>query len=557
MLKKITEWFRVHEWVMVVALTLMFIGIRLPGIDLPLHQDEYKWPMIVNPAVKSDTEIPHPPLSQFIYREAGAIVGYDVHFRFVPLFFGAINLVLFYYLLRMRFGRKVAGVGALFFILSYFSILASLMVDTDGQIMPFFFLLALISYYKAEVSYGRTRLWWTLGLVISCILGFFIKVSFGLAIAAIAFDFIWKRKSKLTRGDVLRYGGIGLLLVGGLVLLLLLAQHVFSFFNLSTAFAYWEHFIQSDRNWFQTVIQVVKALLYTSPLLIVLPCFLSREHKKELRPFIAYIVFGLIFYIALFDFSIGALDRYMQYLIIPLCALSAVAFVSLWKSDRDTRTKEFLLLGSIVAFGLLFAASLHHEVPSLHPKSAWIARALSLKWNFLYPFSGGSGPLGFYMSFMFLALSWLITFILGIIGFFKQNLRKKMLLVLLPIALMYNGLFTEEYLFGKLYGSAPRLVSESVLYIKNNPDIQNVLVYNDNGGNEVRETGKYTRRLYADPAFEESYREFFSNFSGHILMVDIPRVIIGTTYEKYLNSCRTVYSKEDKYITAKILDCRK
>lgn len=557
MTDNIIRWVRIHEKLSVFILALVFIGLRFPGTDLPLHQDEYKWPKIVNPALKSDTEIPHPPLSQFIYREAGQIVGYNVHFRFVPLLFGTLNLLLLYYFLRMRFGKKEAMVGGVLFTLSYFSVLASLMVDTDGQIMPFFFLCALISYYKAQATFAERRMWWVGGLLLACVLGFFIKVSFALAIGAIVADFLWERKSKITLREAVTYTGWGIVAIGGLIALLLIAQKIFPFFNLSTAVSYWEHFIQSNRNWFQTAIQVVKAFLYTSPFLVVVPFFLSSEKKKELRPFIFYIFFGLIFYIVLFDFSIGALDRYMQYLIVPLCALSSVVLVSLWKSDRDTKTKEFLLLGSIVALVLLFLAGLHHEVPSLHPKSAWISRALSLQWNFLYPFSGGSGPLGFYMSFLFLALSWLTTIALAVVGYFKLNFRKKMLLVLLPIALVYNGLFTEEYLFGTFYGSAPKVLASAVEYIKNNPDITYVTVYNDNGGNEIQEIGKYRKRLYTDPAFDINEKIATLNaYKEHYLEINVPRIDPVSVYRRYLDSCKVVFDQDDKYVSGNVYDCR-
>lgn len=555
MIQNISQWFRSHEKVALIILTVFFIGIRLPGVDLPLHQDEYKWPKIVNPALEGSTEIPHPPLSQFIYREAGRMVGYDVDFRFVPLFFGTINLLLLYYFLRMRFGRQAAYVGGVLFTLSYFSILASLMVDTDGQIMPFFFLLALIAYYKAKVTSAREQVWWIVGLIAACILGFFVKVSFVLAIGAIVVDFLWEQRARLTKKEVVRYALIGCGMIGGLVILLFIAQTIFSFFDLSTAFSYWKHFIQSDRNWLQTAIQIVKAFLYTSPLLVFLPMFLSSEKKRELRPFILYICFGLVFYILLFDFSIGALDRYMQYVIIPLCALSAVALVSIWKSDGQKYTKEFLLLGSIIALVLLYLAGVHHAVPSLHPKSAWIGRALSLRWNFLYPFSGGSGPLGFYVSFLFLALSWIGICILVAVGYFKASFRKKMVLIMLPIAFVYNGLFTEEYLFGGLYGSASRLLPRAVEFIKNNPDIERVIVYNDNGGDEVYKTGKYERRMYTVPQFEQTYKEVLSAFEGHVLVIDIPRIDPESFYGQYLRSCDVIYTDLDKYITLSVFEC--
>ncbi|MHB1316300.1 MAG: glycosyltransferase family 39 protein [Minisyncoccota bacterium] len=558
MTHKIFEWFKAHEKVTLFLLVFIFISIRLPGTNLPLHQDEYKWPKIVNPALKSHTEIPHPPLSQFIYREAGRITGYNVHFRFVPLFFGTLNLLLLYYFLQLRFGRQTAFVGGVLFTLSYFSVLASLMVDTDGQIIPFFFLTGLIAYEKTRLSFGRVRLWWIGAMFIFFVLGFFVKVSFILAIGAICADFLWRKKRSITKKEILKYGAIGFGFIGGLVLLLFIAQTVFSFFNLSVAVEYWEHFIQSDRNWFQTGIQVVKVLLFTSPFLISLPFFISREKRQELMPFLFYITFGLIFYIVLFDFSIGALDRYLQYLIVPLCALSSVAIASIWKSDKNNRNKEFLFLGTIFALKLLYLSGLHHEVPSLHPKSEWLSRVMSFKWNFLYPFSGGSGPLGFYMSFLFLGLSWITTILLSVLAYFKTNLRKKILLILLPIALMYNGLFIEEYVFGNMYGSAPRLLSSVVEFIKNNPDIEHVTVYNDNGGNEIQEIGKYRKRLYTDPAFDINEKiDTLNKYKEHYLEINVPRIDPSSVYRRYLDSCEVVYKETDEYISATVYDCRK
>lgn len=554
---KIKDFFIRNEYVVVTILVLAFIIIRLPGTDLPLHQDEYKWPMIVNPSYVSDTEIPHPPLSQFIYKTAGMVVGYDTDFRFVPLFFGVLNLLLLYYFLRIRFNRSVAIIGSLLFTLSYFSILASLMVDTDGQIMPFFFLLALIGYHKSKVSLGRKKYFWFGIMALGMILGFFIKVSFILAICAIIADFIWEKKSYITKKELLKYLGYLIAGVFSLTLLLVISQYVFSFFNLEKAFVYWKHFAELDRNWFQTMIQVVKAALYTSPFLICIPFFLSRNKARELRPFIFFILFGMIFYTIIFDFSIGALDRYLQFLIIPLCAISAVVIESVTKSDDDKRNKKYLFFGILLSFLIFLLLFVFHFVPSLHPKSEWVSRVLSLKWNFLYPFSGGSGPLGFYVSFLFIALSWIVSIIFLFIGLIKPSLRKMIIFILIPMGLIYNGVFAEEYLFGKIYGSSPRLLAPAVQFIKNNPDIKKVLVYNDNGGDEIRQLGKYERRIYAVPGFESTYETIFKNFDGHILYIDIPKVEKGSLYEKYFNSCIIIYSKKDKYITSEVLDCKK
>jgi hypothetical protein len=557
-MSKIKDFFLKNEWLLILIFLTFFVLIRLPGTDLPLHQDEYKWPMIVNPSYVSDTEIPHPPLSQFIYRVAGEVVGFDVDFRFVPLFFGAVNLLLLYYLLRLRFSRAVATVGSAIFTLSYFSVLASLMVDTDGQIMPFFFLVALIGYYKSKLSFGRKKYAW-LGLTaLSLVLGFFIKVSFILAIVAIVSDFFWEKKSYITKNDALKYIGYILGGVVALILLLVVSQYVFSFFDLNKAFEYWKHFAELDRNWFQTGIQVIKALLYTSPFLVLLPLLLSRNKARELRPFIFYLFFGIIFYVVIFDFSIGALDRYLQFFIVPLSAISSVVIVSVFKSNNNLRNKEYLLLGCLFASIMLFLLFIPHFVPSLHPKSAWIGRVLSLKWNFLYPFSGGSGPLGFYVSFLFIALAWLSSLFLVLLGYFKPHLQKMVILVMIPVGLIYNGVFAEEYLFGRMYGSAPKLLNSAVEFIKNNPDIKMVTVYNDNGGNEIRSIGKYRKRLYTDPAFDINEKiATLNTYKEHYLEINVPRIDPNSVYRKYLDSCEIVYNKTDKQVSAMIHDCRK
>jgi len=63
--------------------------------------------------------------------------------------------------------------------------------------------------------------------------------------------------------------------------------------------------------------------------------------------------------------------------------------------------------------------------------------------------------------------------------------------------------------------------------------------------------------MYATPQFEEEYRGILGNFSGHILYIDIPRIYSNSFYTEYMKSCKAVFSETDKYITGKILDCRK
>ncbi len=544
------------EKLIFTGIFVLFIILHLFGLGQPYHQDEYKWPIIVNPALTEPGGIPHPPVGEFIYRQAGFLVGYD-NFRMVPFFFGLLNLFLLFYLVRNLFGIKPALWSAGIFAFSFYSLLASLMVDTDGAIMPFFFLLMMIGYLKTkeqEFKINNKNWPWLVLLIISLVLGFLVKASFMIGIVALVGDFlisknIFADKKKFVR--YLVYVGLGLITLG---LLLFIAQFIFPSFRLEWTLNYWKGFVKfGDRGWFQTFIQFFKALLYSSPFLVFTPLLVDKETFNRGRPFFLFIGAGLFFYLVAFDFSGGALDRYFQFLVLPLSIISGTILA---RNAAAFKWGDIALptLLSVVVFIFQFS---EHAVPPLHPKSEWVDRILSLKWNFLYPFSGGSGPLGFYISFALIGLFWFIGLVLAITYLKNRSLRSKVAVGLLIIGIFYNLAFVQEYLFGKINGHTPLLVRNAAEFIKNNPDIQKVVVYNDNGGREVMQTGKYEKRLYTSPQFDITQKiETINNFSGHYLEIDVPPIDPKSVYRKYLDSCEKIYQENSRYMNATVYDCR-
>ena len=544
-------------------LFILFLSFHFFGLHIPYHQDEYKWPHYANPEISVPGIVPHPPLTEFLYRVIGYGIGYD-NFRFIPFFFGILNFFLIFYLAKIIFEKRTALWVLSLFTFSFYSLLASLMVDVDGAVMPFFFLIFAISYFKLkEKDFDFVRackerdwanLWWIV-LPIGAFGGFLIKVSAILPVFAFVFDFlIWKGIFK-DKKRILKYG---LYCVAGLttfVLVLFLSKLIFPFFRLEYSFKYWEHFVVfKDRGWFQTFIQFAKSILYLSPLLVLPLAFLDRDIWRKTRPFFFFIFLGLFFYLFAFDFSVGALDRYFQFLIVPLCIISGAIFS---KYFYDFKFKKSLVLTCFILSALVFGLQFfNHSTPPLYPKTEWVHRLVSLKWNFLFPFTGGSGPLGFYVSFLFIAIVWIVSAIAISIVLTKPQFKKTALFFLMAIGIIYNGLFIEEYLFGNINGSASKLVRDSVSYISKNPDIKKVIVYNDNGGYDIQKTGKYERRLYASPAFEQNYKTILSNFDGHILYINIPTNDPNSFYGKYLSNCKNIYQKDEKKISAIIYDCR-
>jgi hypothetical protein len=77
---------KVPRWIWVILLCVIFVLVRLPGIDVPYYQDEWK---NVNASAQVDTAgafFAHPPLMQIAFVGAYKIFGPDF-FRIFPLIF--------------------------------------------------------------------------------------------------------------------------------------------------------------------------------------------------------------------------------------------------------------------------------------------------------------------------------------------------------------------------------------------------------------------------------------------------------------------------------------
>ncbi len=554
-----------------LAIVVLFLVLRLPALHQPYHQDEYKWVSFFGSGEESVGVIPHPPLAEFVYSKLGPVVG-ENNFRAIPLIFSLLNLLLLFYLAKIIFDYRTAYGTILLFTVSFFSVLASLMVDVDGAVMPFFLLLLSIGYFKIrEVrdclpagKAGKLEIkekWpWLVLLLVGALGGFLVKVSAVLPLLAFALDWAVEQGAFRNKQRLFAYGLKIILAAAVLINVLLISKLFFPFFNVSSAIKYWEHFADSssflNRGWLQTFIQFSKAVLYSSPLLLAPVIFTNQVLFRKLRPFYLFIFAGLVFYLVLFDFSIGALDRYLQFLIIPLCLIGGAIGVKVLDQGLIHRFK--ILIISLAASLIFLIQFLPQNVSPLYPKTEWLQLLVSFHWNFLFPFTGGSGPLPFYISFAFIGLMWLFVLILVLIAFVKVNLKTTVLLGILILGLVYNGVFIEEYLFGGINGNAAKLVVNATAFIKADQDIKMVTVYNDNGGYNVIQTGKYRKRLYIDPKFDVTEKlKTLNKYREHYLVVDIPHIDPNSVYAQYFNSCQVAYREQDKYISSTIYDCRK
>jgi hypothetical protein len=266
----------------------------------------------------------------------------------------------------------------------------------------------------------------------------------------------------------------------------------------------------------------------------------------------------------MFDFSAGALDKYLMYSILPLSIICGATFSNILDNFESKRLKEIvrpMMVGLIIGAVLIALNFVKHSVIPLYPKSEWFGRAFGFRWNMLNPFNGGSGPLGFYVSFLFIALSFLSSTIFGVIGLFKKEWRSISAVIILVIGLVYNAVMIEEVLLGRINGSAPDIMRQAVSFVHSSPDIKGVLTYNDIGAYELLKIEKYAGRFYAAPQFEDEHKirfmEHVASGGGYFMVVDIPHINKKSFYGEFFQEfCQSVFSAKDRQMLANVYHCK-
>lgn len=545
--------------ILFLILLAIFITVRLLGIHVVYHQDELR--------IAIDIDRPHEwfsiggyghgPLMGFIYSVSGVLFG-SANMRIFPLFFSVLNFIFLFYLVKYLFGLSQALWALTLFTAAYYSVLGSLMIDVDGAVLPFFFLLSLTAFFKWRPLSGEIfKFRWLIILFLSLAAGFLTKFSFILVITTLGIEFFCQTWSRSNKRLIAKYSFGGILFLVLVAVALMNADLVIPNYPLSDAITHAKGYIKfSDRNYFQTLVQFVKSLFYTSPLLVAPLFFLGREEVRKLRVFVMFLLSGLLFYLVLFDFSLGALDKYLTFIVVPLSVLGGVSLAGIF--DGKVGYKQLLApitIGSVAASLFFLVQFLPHAVPPLWPKTEWVDRVLSFRWNFLMPFTGGSGPAGFYVSWLYIAVNWIFVLILTILALINKNRRWLLAVVIVVLGIGYNIVFTEEYLFGKINGNVTKLVRRSADFIKDDLNIKKVVTYNNIGGYELMKLNKYERRLYVAPKFEPFNREKMGQFKGYYMVIDIPRLDSDSIYAQYFKSCDVVYEDFSQKITAKIYDC--
>ena len=535
--------------ILLIGLLLLFVLVRVPGLSLPYQQDEFKTAIAAETSLsEASTFLAHPPLTALLYRADALIFG-GTHLRAMPLLFGLISALLLFYVVRRRFDERAALWSVFLYAISFYGVWSSLMLDTDGAILPTLFLATLYFYDRAQGETGTPKRWIAL-LVLTMVIGLLVKLSFVLIAGVLATDFIFKRREQLTLGRVAYFGALalgGIVLAGATFALVKLIDPAFNVGSMISHALYYVHW--SGRSYLQIIIESIKAVFYLSPLLLIPLLFISKDVAKKASPFLWYLGLGGIFYFILFDFSHGALDKYLMFTIVPLCVLSGAILARLFE---ELVFKRWQIIGMCAAaLVLVFLLFVPQEVVPLYPKTAWFGRVLHGNWNVLTAFNGGSGPVGFYMSFLVIACSFLVASAFALAGRIRKPLLGVAALGIVCTGIAYNAAFIEEFSFGKVYGSTTESLRSALMYIAGTDEIKGIITYNDIGAYELKHMGKYASHFTAAPQFEAVSRGAFSTYKGEYLVVDIPPLYDGF-YREFFKSCTVLFMARSGVITSTV-----
>lgn len=543
-----------RELVAIVALLCVFIAIRLPGLSLPYHQDEGKIGEIVRSHLVGALS-GHPPLTELLYLGAGALTGSD-HLRLIPLSFGLLSAVLLYAIVRRRAGVHAALAALALYAICMYGVFASLMVDTDGAVLPTLFLAVVYAYDRfREAASRRSSYAWLAVVVLALVVGFLTKLSFVLVLGALILDYLFEVRQRLTRRLLIR-AALAVLACGGVAVVALASvRFLIPTFDVSETITHALYYVRFEgRGYLQILIQAVKAMFYLSPLLLVPLVLASKDSLVKNRIFVVYLALGAFFYFVLFDFSQGALDKYLMYTVVPLAALAGTILADALRGLTVRSFAVGALLGTTCAAALVALNFLSPEVMPLYPKTEWISAVAHGHWNILFAFTGGDGPIGFYVSFLVIAVGFIASAILGLLALCMPRMRHALLVALIVLGLAFNAIFIEEFLFGRINGSAPDALRTSLMYIRN-ADVNGIITHAEAGAYELRGMDKFSGRFYAVPGYEEGHRALFAKHQGQYLVVEVPLLSEQSFYRKFLNTCTPAFTTSSGVIHAYVYDC--
>lgn len=533
------------------------VTTRFFGLGQLYHQDEHRWAIAVNLSYALWDVIPHPLLSRIVYLYIGGVTGYDL-LRVVPALLSMLTLTLLLVFMTRWYGTMHALVAGIMYTLCAYVLIGSLQIDIDGSFLPLFSLLSIGAYIEWKGTQSpKIKKVALVVLLTSLVLGLLTKLSFVLVPVAILVDASLNNsaiRALLFARRTLLVSAISLGVIGVLAWT----------FSDMRFISYVKNFIAiGGRDYMQVLFQSAKVIFYSS-LLIPFGILLGIRHIRKLSVWYIFLALNLLFYFVVFDFTHRTFDRYLMFIIIPGMVIGGYVFAEIYRnfSKRTALYFKSVTLGVVLLLSYLthLLFSMPHELVALIPKTQFINSVTSFNWDILFPLSGGSGPIGFYLPLDGMMILVSLTALSGLVMtylFFSRSNDSVYMAIAMGIVIastfVQSGFVTYEYLTGGYYGNTSRVATALLMQVT--PHDKKILSYNDIGAYELYEKGVYGGRFYPHASYFLPNAEKLLAFKGLYLVVDMPHINKDQLFGTYFGACDAVATSSDKYIEGALLDC--
>ncbi|MFH1054130.1 MAG: glycosyltransferase family 39 protein [Candidatus Woesearchaeota archaeon] len=539
-----------------LAIIIIAILIRIFGIGNILTNDESAYSFSIRDReFFSTSNANQPPLFHWTGAVIYTIFPFDtVGIRLQPFIFSILNILMVYLICKRFFSKKIGLIAAGIMTFSYWHLFGSLMIETNGSSLMFFSLLSIYFYFRFDDEKNYKFLVLS-GLFFG--LALLTRITAILLIGIIGLYHLWQTKKVWkTAKDISLF-----VMIGGIIYSIfpILSFLIDPFFFYQATIGHNLSYVQGGGLFSMTIlIQFLQALIISSPLftgllLVYLVNFKKESYNKKELMFLIQMIVVFLFYTLIVKDPFRPVERYFMILIPGLSILGAIGISKLRFYKRELM---FSTISLLLLFLLLFIPNLmESRFLPFYPKTGFINEAISLNWNFLVPFTGGSGPAGFYLTFTTIALGFILAFGFLMIGIYFTLMRKNkvariFILLFLSASLAYNFVLIEEYLFSSA-----------------NPDIDliNVQIRDYAIENDLNEPvyifRNFALRYYIDDKYDDIRFLDFHNDTAEkaavlgqelgeerasVLFIDFPSIDKEGNLFKTLNECKKRKTFSDK-----------
>ncbi len=518
-----------------ILLTFLFLISRLPSFWMEMAEDEQVWTMTaVAPYGFNILLVPHPPIMPILLSLAGLFGNWRV-LHIIPLFFSLCVFLLTIIFAKKLFNEKSALYAGFIILVSMWAVLTASQIEMDGSIVAFMGLVATY-FYLSGVNNNSIKDYVFAGVALG--IGLLTKTTIFLFILSFIAYNLWIVFSKEKKLNEIAKSFITYL-VCGIIFSIYYAINII--FNLKLISATNEHVLAYFFNFFsQNFINVLsilsQAIVLISPLLLGL--FVLSLFRFDKKNTIFYILIGVhvFFYLFISTPSFRPFERYWMP-VLPYFALLGGFILDKFKFKR----KEILITSflTVLLFVILelFSFFAKSTLLPLYPKEIYIQKLMSGSWNFLFPFHGASGPLGFFVPFWSVFFTFVVSSIL-IISILATKRKKQLLILFLSISIAFNLLMISEYYFSPTTPNLNKVSTQVTEFALKTNLQQPVYIYQGTGHFLLNYSGYKVKEFNAINYNDEALANDISNSNSTFLIVDFPSANRNSIMWQALSKCK-------------------